>query len=607
MNKLLTAVAAVVSCGVLTAGCTEELVASPSRPGTGTGAPAGTSQQPLLPSRPVVGGHLLVTKGGAHVVMADVEADRLRIFSASNTTLTRDVELPAKSWPTRMIEGPNGELYVLLRGLGEVATVQGGEVTARVAVCAEPRALALNPEGGLTVGCAGGELVRLDATGAITNTKQTGVEWRDVQVTATGVKGASFRAAEVVTVNNADLTVTSKLKTPAQSLNPLSTNPTQHSPQVAWRMIPAGTRTILVHQLHADELRVESQPTMPTGTVPSNPYGGASPPIPGQMIGCNSAAVVTAITVIDEAGTTPRPSTLRTNDVLPVDAAISPDGTQLAIVGAGGTGLSIYPLTSFTPSSTCAIPTAGLTGLALTSVAWISNTKVVVTESLQASPMLFDLATGRSSSFGNDPRRDSEAHSIFHFAPRGGAPLACASCHPEGGEDGHVWVIDGKSRRTQTLAGGVMSRAPFHWLGDLNDLSHLMGTTFVRRMGGTTLPTAQVAALGQWLDTIPAPKASRQLNDEQLKSGVNAFQKAQCQTCHLNDGRAEGGASDIGTGERVRAPSLLGLAARAPYLHTGQIPDIRTRVMGGLHPAHGHLEFLNETEREELIQYLEAL
>lgn len=600
MNKLLTAFAAVVGCAVLTAGCVEEGPAA-GKPGTASGTPEGTTSQPLLPSRPVVGGHLLVTQDGARVVMADVEADRLRIFSAADATLTRDVALPANSWPTRVLEGREGELLVLLRGLGEVATVKDGEVIARTPVCSEPRALALNPESGFTVACAGGEVVRVEGASAVTT--QTGVEWRDLQVTATGVKGTSFRSAEVVTLG-ADLAVTGKLKTPAQQLIPLSTGGTQHSSQVAWRMVPAGARTLLVHQLHANELRVETQPTMPTGTVPSNPYGGAAAPIPGQMIGCSTSAVVTAISVIEGDQVV---GVLRTNDVLPTDAALSPDGTQLAVVGAGGTGLSIYPLTSFGTSSTCAIPTAGLTGLALNSVAWLSNTKVVVTESLRASPMMFDLSSGQSRAFGSDADRGSQAHALFHLAPRGGAPLACASCHPEGGEDGHTWVIDGKARRTQTLAGGVMARTPFHWPGDLNDLTHLMGDTFVRRMGGTAPPAAQITALGQWLDTIPAPKASRHLSDAQLKAGVDAFQKAQCQTCHLSNGAVEGPASDIGTGERVRAPSLRGLAARAPYLHTGEIPDIRTRVMGGLHPAHGHLEFLNEGEREELILYLEAL
>ena len=43
-------------------------------------------------------------------------------------------------------------------------------------------------------------------------------------------------------LNNADLTVASKLKTPAQNLIPLPTGTTQHSSQVAWRISMAELR-----------------------------------------------------------------------------------------------------------------------------------------------------------------------------------------------------------------------------------------------------------------------------------------------------------------------------------------------------------------------------
>lgn len=322
------------------------------------------------------------------------------------------------------------------------------------------------------------------------------------------------------------------------------------------------------------------------------------------MGSCGNSVVVTAISTVENGQVT---SVQRTADILPVDAALSPDGEGLAVVGAGGTGLSIYRVGAFTSGIPCVFATAGLTGLALTSVAWVSPTRVVVLESLRTTPLLFDLGTGLTHLFGAETDRGSTAHALFHQAPRGGAPLACASCHPEGGEDGHTWVIDGKTRRTQTLAGGVMSRAPFHWLGDLSNLNGLMADTFVKRMGGTPLMADQVTSLGAWLDTLPAPRPSRQLSPEHLSAGRSAFEKGQCSSCHPAFGTQEGGASDIGTGERVRAPSLSGLFARAPYLHTGEIPDIRTRVTGSLHPLHGHLSALDDVEKEALIIYLESL
>jgi mono/diheme cytochrome c family protein len=476
-----------------------------------------------------------------------------------------------------------------------------------VDVCAEPRGVAVAPDSDVvTVACAGGEIVRV-GNGSVLETRLTGVEWRDIRLTAQGLEGTSFRSAEFVTL--APSNVTARVKAAPQRVNTNAGNTALHEAQVAWRMVSAGPKTFLVHQLHANQITVNG--SIPdagfggNGGSDQNPYGGGSGPVgPNQLPGCANAVVVTAITTIENGGVT---AVQRSLDVLPVDAAMSPDGTALAIVGAGGTGLSIYPAAAFGSSKGCLTPTAGLTGLSLHSVAWLSATQVAVVESLRTSPMVFDLSTGQTRMFGTDLDRLSPAHALFHQAPRGGAPLACASCHPEGGEDGHTWVIDGKTRRTQTLSGGVMSRAPFHWQGDLQNLSGLMTDTFVKRMGGTALMVDQVTALGSWLDTIPAPKPSRHLTADELTAGLAAFDKGQCSTCHLAAGTQEGAASDIGTGERVRAPSLSGLFLRAPYLHTGQIPDIRSRVTGTLHPAHGALGNLGPVEREDLIAYLESL
>jgi hypothetical protein len=56
------------------------------------------------------------------------------------------------------------------------------------------------------------------------------------------------------------------------------------------------------------------------------------------------------------------------------------------------------------------------------------------------------------------------AHDLFHT----GRAIACASCHPEGGEDGHVWHFSGFGpRRTQSLQVGLAGTAPFHWAGDM--------------------------------------------------------------------------------------------------------------------------------------------
>ena len=43
-----------------------------------------------------------------------------------------------------------------------------------------------------------------------------------------------------------------------------------------------------------------------------------------------------------------------------------------------------------------------------------------------------------------------------------GVDLACASCHPEGHDDGQVWNFSALGpRRTQSLAGGIAGTEPF--------------------------------------------------------------------------------------------------------------------------------------------------
>lgn len=583
---------------VVVAGCTE-----PTREPTPDPKPeVVTRADSLGAARPVTGGNLSVTSAGK-VLLADAEFDTLKVFDPAGTKVELTIALPQGAWPTRAVEA-GGKYHVLLRGLGELASVPtaGGEVS-RLAVCAEPRSLSVSGAQ-LLVGCAGGEVVTV-RDGQVASSQRFDVEWRDVQLVGDQLVGTSFRSAELVRAPLAGGAAV-RFRAEPRRLNSVLDS-TLHTPQVAWRMVPGAGKTFVVHQLHANSLRLAAPNSQNPGD--SSPYGSSTPG-PG-LPSCNSSVVVTGITTVTETGEL---FTARTGDVVPVDAALSPDGSQLAVVGASGTGLSIYPTalvaqtTGLDPNTTpCLTPTAGLTGLPLVSVAWVSNTKLVVLESLRSTPMLFDVTTGASRMLGDEADRSSLAHSLFHSPPKGGAALACASCHPEGGEDGHLWMIDDKPRRTQSLAGGVMARSPFHWTGELSSLGSLMADTFVRRMGGAPVDDATITALGTWLDKVPAPRASVVLDASARAAGLSAFDKAECGSCHLGNGLQEGPVADIGTGEAVRSPSLVGLQARAPFLHTAEVPDIRTRVTGTLHPDHGKLSRLDATEKEQLIKYLESL
>src|SRR5205814_63918 len=60
-------------------------------------------------------------------------------------------------------------------------------------------------------------------------------------------------------------------------------------------------------------------------------------------------------------------------------------------------------------------------------------------------------------------RREDTGHTIFHASAGAFSNIACASCHPEGGDDGHTWKLAEGARRSMSLHGGVVT--PLHWEG----------------------------------------------------------------------------------------------------------------------------------------------
>jgi hypothetical protein len=65
---------------------------------------------------------------------------------------------------------------------------------------------------------------------------------------------------------------------------------------------------------------------------------------------------------------------------------------------------------------------------------------------------------------------------------------------------------------------------------------------------------------------------------------------------------------DVGTGGPFQVPSLVGIAHRAPFVHTGCASTLRERFdpsCGGT--DHGKVDDLTETQIDDLIAYLETL
>ena len=184
---------------------------------------------------------------------------------------------------------------------------------------------------------------------------------------------------------------------------------------------------------------------------------------------------------------------------------------------------------------------------------------------------------GRSSiDLGGDSVYDT-GHEIFHRDA--GAGIACASCHAEGGDDGHVWHSAGVgARRTQSLNVGLEGTAPFHWSGDQADVPALMEEVFVVRMGGVHASPERIDALENWLYELqPLPPHAR-ADDEAALRGKALFEgEAECSSCHSGSKFTNNKTVDVGTGEPLQVPSLVGVGYRAPLIHTGCAATLRDR------------------------------
>jgi cytochrome c peroxidase len=202
-------------------------------------------------------------------------------------------------------------------------------------------------------------------------------------------------------------------------------------------------------------------------------------------------------------------------------------------------------------------------------------------------------------------------HALFHGRASGG--IACASCHPEGGDDAHTWRFSEiGARRTQTMRGGLLDTAPFHWDGDMADFSTLVHSVFEGRMGGAIHHPDEITAFARWMDALPALPRPAPLDADAVERGRALFHDptVACATCHAGENLTTSVTVDVGTGRALQVPTLLGIAYRAPYMHDGCAPTLRARLddaacSGG--ERHGHTAHLSDAERDDLVAYLRSL
>jgi mono/diheme cytochrome c family protein len=557
--------------------------------------------------------------GGTVAFAADPDRDQAYLVDTSAGTLTATIALNAGDEPGRAVQDAAGKVHLVLRRAGVVATIDvaSATVTARDAVCPAPRGIAYDAANDrVHIACAGGELVSLPAAGgAAVRTLALDRDLRDVVVVGTQLWVSTFRSAQILVVDNVAGTVSTRVTLP----DSFDFNG-QFTASVAWRMmsLPNG-KVGIAHQ------RGLTGPVMTT----QGGYGGGPGP------GCGGI-VQSGVSVVD--GTSLATSTVSLdNVVLPVDFAFAPNGGVYAILSAGNAHTPELAQVALFPVADIVIPggspdmgggpDAGssgggcdqsanlyqITGEPI-ALAWDASNTLWVQTREPATLQRVSLSTAgvdKAITLSNDSRADT-AWAIFHS--NSGASIACASCHPEGGEDGRVWQFDMiGQRRTQSLRGHVGGTEPFHWGGELPNFGALVGEVYLQRMAGPMLGDDQQSVLFNWINAIPLLPQSPAPDAAAVARGQAIFEDtshAACSSCHSGPQLTNNNTVDVGTGGSFQVPRLVGVGWRAPFLHDGcaaTLTDRFSAACGGTTDLHGATSTLTAAQISDLVAYLQSL
>ena len=206
--------------------------------------------------------------------------------------------------------------------------------------------------------------------------------------------------------------------------------------------------------------------------------------------------------------------------------------------------------------------------------------------------------------------------SLFHAAGKRRISIdgrACASCHPDGRDDGLTWGTQEGPRQTPILLGRLVDSAPFGWLGDKEDLpSHFART--LSRLSGTGLKPEERDAIFAWVKSLTPPRAKPTHDESILARGKTLFEseEAACASCHQGETSTDGDKHDVASKTKFEiekdfeTPSLRFIARSAPYFHDGRYPTL-VEMLKGSDGAMGKTSHLAENDLEALAAYVESL
>jgi hypothetical protein len=150
--------------------------------------------------------------------------------------------------------------------------------------------------------------------------------------------------------------------------------------------------------------------------------------------------------------------------------------------------------------------------------------------------------------------------------------LACASCHPEGNDDGVTWSTPEGPRQTPMLAGRLLDTAPYGWSRGERTLDSYVDDT-MSRLGGNGLTPADREALVIYLKSMKGPPTVSR--SPLATEGAGVFMSAGCSDCHAGvTGTDSKPHADRVGGVPIDTPSLRSVAMTAPYFHDARYRNL---------------------------------
>ncbi len=240
--------------------------------------------------------------------------------------------------------------------------------------------------------------------------------------------------------------------------------------------------------------------------------------------------------------------------------------------------------------------------------------------------------------------------------------MGCAGCHPEGRDDGRIWLEvaerDGsrffvaeavqiahgfrigfrvedrepsgegeapRARQTPMLAGRVDAKGPYGWEGEDVDLAARLRSGFaLHRFGGAERSGSDVDArtlmLGAFLRkglAVP-PRLSRELTElEQRGKAIFTSAATECATCHppatgytdrvpMPTGIPQLSGHLDESKVKFKTPSLAFVGGTPPYFHNGSAPTLEDLVREN-GDRMGKTRHLSQEEQAALVAFLKTL